>query len=416
MSDSNLHALLSPSSADRWMLCPGSVLMEQGLPDRESDYAREGTAAHEYAAIWLQTGLPPLLPWKAKNGFEFSNDEDESGDQIDAIRDYVDKVNKLAEGHHMLVEQALPIGQVTLEEGAEGTGDNIILESDEETLDIEDLKFGMGIRVYAKENRQMMLYALGARHKFSALGNFTKFKLRIHQPRLDHFDEWECTLAKLDAFAEEVTQRAQFIWQLLRKEKEFIPEHDLVPGEKQCQWCKAKATCPAAINNALTIAAGDFTEITTNPAVKLEAALQRVEHLDNTKLSWLLQNADILESIVKAVRAKALAELAAGHDVPGFKLVQGKKGHRKWEDENLVEALFKKWRLKADDMYKMKVISPAGAEKLFKDNPKRWSKVEELYSQSPGSPSVAPSTDPRPVLGAGAQADDFAVIEFDNII
>lgn len=409
MSDSNLHAILSPSSADRWMACPGSVLMEQGLPDVESDYAKEGTAAHEYAAIWLETGLPPILPWKAQNGFEFSNTDSE--EEMDAIRDYVDHVKKLAAGHYLLIEQKLPIGHITLEDGAEGTGDNVVIESDGETLAIGDLKFGMGVKVYARKNKQMMLYALGALHRFAAMGNFTKFKLRIFQPRLEHFDEWECTLAELEAFADEVNFRAQFIWRLVRGEVKFIPEQDLVPGEKQDRFCKAKATCPKAINNALTVAAGDFTDISTNPATKLSTALQRVEHLDNTKLSLMLQNVDMLEAIIKAVRAKGLSELSAGRDVPGFKLVQGKKGNRKWQDEKLVEKTLKDWRLKQSDIYNMKVISPADAEKLFKDNQKHWAVIKEMYSQSSGAPSVAPSTDPRPVLEAGARLDDFDVIE-----
>ncbi len=48
------HALLSPSSAERWMQCPGSVALSYGAPDSSSEYADEGTAAHELAAMCLR--------------------------------------------------------------------------------------------------------------------------------------------------------------------------------------------------------------------------------------------------------------------------------------------------------------------------------------------------------------------------
>ena len=47
------HATLSPSSADRWMTCPGSVPLSEGIVDTSSEYAAEGSAAHEIAALCL---------------------------------------------------------------------------------------------------------------------------------------------------------------------------------------------------------------------------------------------------------------------------------------------------------------------------------------------------------------------------
>jgi hypothetical protein len=405
MSDGEKHALLSPSGAEKWGNCPGSVLMEKDIPNTSSPDADLGTAQHECAAFCLVTETDA----EKYIGAAF-NDITLDADMADSVQEYVGKVRELSKGHTLLVEQKLPIGHVTGEEDAEGTGDAIIIYNDNETLGISDAKFGYN-KVFAKKNPQLMLYALGALYQFSVVGNFKKFILRIHQPRINHFDEWECTIEELNEFADAIKFKTNFIWRLLKGEVEFKPNEDLVPSEKTCQWCRAKASCPKAISHSLSIIADDFTDLTANPTAKFQNALSKLETIDNAKLAKMMSNVDLLEDIIKAVRRRVEAELFAGHDVPGFKLVQGKKGNRKWEDEKLVEKTMKDWRMKTDDIYKMKVISPADAEKFFKDNPKRWAKLKELYVQSDGQPSVAPSTDPRQALELGAREDDFDVIE-----
>ena len=395
ITEDNIHAILAPSSAERWLACPGSVLMEKGIVEIESEYAKEGTMAHTVAAQYLEKGAADTLG-------------DLDDEACDHILVYTNEIKKLAKGHQLLVEQKLPIGHVTLEPDATGTGDAIILHNDGKTIEVNDLKFGMGVRVYAEENPQMMLYALGALRQFDMFGNWEKVVLRVHQPRLNHLDTWECSVDYLKDFADKVSAAAKDIWAITNGGIELNPDLHLRPSEEACRWCKAKAACPAAINHALTVAAGDFTDISSNPTAKLEKALQRVEHLDNKQLAWMMQNADLLEGIVKAVRAKTEAELFAGHEVPGFKIVQGKRGNRKWSDEALVKQEFKTLRLTKDEMYNMKLISPADAEKLFKQNPKRWAKMTAYVTQADGKPSVAPSTDPRPALSITAVEDDFA--------
>ena len=53
------HAKLSASGAGRWASCPGSVQMEDGIPDSESVYAKEGTLAHELSELKLKHYLDP---------------------------------------------------------------------------------------------------------------------------------------------------------------------------------------------------------------------------------------------------------------------------------------------------------------------------------------------------------------------
>ena len=103
----------------------------------------------------------------------------------------------------------------------------------------------------------------------------------------------------------------------------------------------------------------------------------------------------------------------AGDDVPGWKLVQGKKGARQWSDAKAAEEALKAMRLRQDQMYDMKLISPTSAEKLAKDEiigKRQWPKVQELITQTEGRPHVAPATDSRPALDIRPVADDFEAL------
>ena len=406
MSDGNMHALLSPSSAERWMVCPASMFMEQGIADSESDYAKEGTAAHALSAmalnddraVWEYTVLPEEL----------------SSDALDYVQEYVNNIRDLSTGHRLLVEQQLPIGHITLEPDAFGTGDAIIIHEDGATIEINDLKFGMGVKVYAERNKQMMLYALGALHQFSMFGDFRKVVMRIHQPRLNHWDEWNCDVAELEKFADEVTTVAKHIWQLAKGDEILDPEKDFHPSEAACRWCKAKATCPALIKHTLTTVADDFVAYERNPVVKLNSAMDKLQQADNRQLAWYMQNLGLIEDWIAAVRQKVEVELFAGRDVPGFKLVEGKRGNRQWLDETEVEEKLKALRVAEETLYKRKLLSPADAEKLFRKKPEQWAALKENIVQNKGKPSVAPVTDPRPALALGASADDFELITSDT--
>ena len=52
--------MLSPSAAHRWLRCTASPRLEEGMEDKSSVFAEEGTLAHAYCAKKLKTsiGLP----------------------------------------------------------------------------------------------------------------------------------------------------------------------------------------------------------------------------------------------------------------------------------------------------------------------------------------------------------------------
>ena len=407
------HAKLSPSGAHRWMRCPGSVVLEAQYPDRGSVYAREGSAAHELAALILETVAESAQPYVGKK-IEFMDGDEEvvwpiTQDMADHVDDYVKLVREKAEGKTLLVERKVPIGHITGEEGATGTSDAIILDTAGKTIEVIDLKYGMGVKVFAEGNEQAQMYALGALEEYGIVGDFEQVVMTIHQPRLNHVSEHWLTVEELQDFAARVRASASDIGlaveQLDRDLETGSPYEWLQPGEKQCKFCSAKATCPA-LRVEITEVVGGSSAATIDEFRDFTPEVVDMQTGDNY-LPIAMAKVELVEQWCKAVRAEVERRLFAGQEVDGYKLVEGKRGARKWGSEADVEALFKSFRMRQDEMYDFSLISPTKAEKLFKENPKRWAKVKDLITQSSGKPSVASANDKRQAIAVQSVADDF---------
>lgn len=424
------HSLLSPSGAARWMRCPGSLLAESCIPSKTSTHANEGTAAHHLAALTLNSNHKQcdaflgrvfhvtLDGWVSDDKVEGCESFEVTQDMVDYVQEYVDTILQYAGDKTLLVEQRVNYSDYTGVESSYGTADAIILGENE--LQVHDLKYGRGVHVDAKDNPQLMIYALGALATYDHFDEVERVTLGIHMPRKSGTNDWSYNRQELEEFAAKLRPAAQRAYKLyqLKESAEFdlakalSKEGVLQPSTKACQWCDFKAQCPALGNlimDTVTIGVCKTDSYSTKRlSEEIEVSTNFInDEAHNATLSKYMELTDLVDLWVKAVRERATDELKAGNEVEGFKLVRGRKGPRKWEDKDKAEETMKSMRLKLAEMYKQTIISPTDASKLLeKAAPRRWARLQPLITQSDGSLSIAPDSDPRKAVVVETAEDD----------
>lgn len=324
------HATLSPSGAHRWIACPGSLAMETRYPDSSSEFADEGTLAHALAARCLDN----------EEDTAYHVDEvlvyDDHGEMKHAVIDsemarevhkYVLYVRRLAAGGELLVEQRLPIFgtlPAIVTEGEEletfGTSDTVIIREDIRTLIVCDLKYGRGVQVWAEENPQLMLYGLGAVDEFGMLYDFDKVRFVIAQPRLDHFDEWECTVEYLREFEKRAHAAGKLALAIVDNGTDQAARINLLPGDKQCKFCKAKGDCPALRDKVLATVSGDFEVLDALPLTTtvigeddlVDVEVPMVDKLKKDEIAVSVGEAERILAAAYGVAPKAVDFIAGG--------------------------------------------------------------------------------------------------------
>lgn len=357
MSD---HAKLSPSSAARWMHCAGSVALTADMPDETTSYAEEGTKAHGLAEFCLTH----TLNTDSVVGSEYDDD------MRMHVQSHIDYVRKVANGERLYVEQRLDLRE-WIADGF-GTADTLILKKRERHLDVIDLKYGMG-KVNAEGNEQLYIYALGA--LANVRGQVDTVAVHISQPRLHHYDVHTLSVSELEHFGFKVAKAADLC---------LTDNAPLNPSEKACQWCKAKATCPALYDHNLKVIGEDFDPIA--PADMTDAQLKLV-----------IDNKGLIEKWLKAVESHIFDRLEHGGTFDGYKMVEG-RSMRKYTDE--AETVLVK--LLGDEAYEKKLIGITDAEK--KIGKKHFNELG-ITSKPAGKPTLVPESDKREAVLS--KLDDF---------
>ncbi len=372
---SRAHALLSASSAARWLKCPPSAVAAAMYPNKETTFTREGTKAHEVAEM-VASACTTLREVKYDTLQE--TDPEVTAEMIrcaEAYRDYIQEQITDPDAT-LLLEQRLDFSPWV--PNGFGTGDCIIIQRN--TLHIIDYKYGKGVEVSAVENPQMRLYALGALNEFGMIYDVDTVQTHIFQPRIGNISTEELSRAKLEAWGETIKPVAL-------KAAEGKGRH--VAGD-HCRWCPHAGDCPTLARTCSKV----FDDNGGKTEVPCLAPFQ---------VAAILQKADMITAWLKAVKDRALMSLLDGQEVPGYKVVEGKQGNRKWDDDDKVYGVLLERGYKTGEVTETKLLSPSQMDKAIGKKV-----VAELLAdhvtRSPGAPTVVPASDKRPPLDRKAEA------------
>lgn len=371
------HALLSASSAHRWLKCTKSARLEEQFPDTTSEAAKEGTLAHELAELRVRNYFRPTDVSKRKLTFaikKMKEDplwDDEMLVHTETYLDYIKQTAlKLPSEPYVEVEKRVDYSQYAPD--GFGTADMIMIQGNK--LYVIDFKYGKGVPVSAEENPQMMLYALGAYESCKILYPIERIHLAIIQPRLpDGITEWECPLGELLEFGDYVKERAALA---------IAGTGEFAPGEKTCKFCRARKQCRARsdYNVKQAFDLGELPPLITNEeAGKRLMAMRDVAAYQKDLQEW------------------ALSECLAGKEVPGWKAVEGRRS-RDWTDMDAAfEKLTKSGVVAEEILWEKKPLTLAQVEKTIgkKDFADA---VGEFVIQKPGKPALVEASDKRQAI------------------
>lgn len=364
------HAILSPSSAKRWINCTPSALLAEAAGSKSSVYAEEGTLAHEMAehalTRYLEGAYDPIIDEELPVTDEHLKNPLFSIDMANYIRDYCEYV--IGENYEMQKQDGL--SEMFLERKVDVTdyapdsfgSVDVVLASDK-TIHIIDLKYGAGVKVFADHNEQMMLYALGAL-KAAASKDITNIRMTIAQVRLDHYDTFEMSKGELLEWAEKVLKPAAKA-AIQGKGKQVIGSW--------CGFCPVKAQCRAQRDAILA----DFDEKPEPLLLSDEEVTDLIGKIDTYK-SWI-------ESVNKYVYDRAIQ----GHKWEGYKLVAGRSSRVIKDEAKIRQALLNEFL--EDEVLNIKLKGIGDLEKLV--GKKVFSaRFGDVIESRPGAPKLVPES------------------------
>lgn len=411
------HALLSPSGSAKWLGCPASLICEYDIPNTSGAAAVNGTCMHllaetvlnrvikgenvradTYKGVYaLNEGKGPIKALvKPEKGAVLITD-----DFVSQVNKYVDYCRPIIDAAQLVeVESRVNLTRI-LHPGVElngnplqtfGTADMVavLADGDAHMLIVGDLKTGRH-KVLAKENKQMMLYALGLLRVYKRLYDITAVRLVIFQPYAGGADEWDTTPEALEQFGKFAQGRALKAIDAFQRGKKGLKLADFRPGNDACQWCRFAEKCNAKRKVASREIESDLSDDST------EMSLDQLK-AEYDKLPLMRQH---IADIEKAM----YAALMRGEPVAGLKLVEGRPGNRIWSDEEAVN----RFRANHHNGYlldKIVPVNPTEAEKIIgKEDPELWAELSKLVTRKPSQPSIATADDKRPAWTPATDSD-----------
>lgn len=375
------HAVLSPSSSERWISCPRSVRLAEALPKQpeSSPYALEGTIAHDLGYV------------EARHAFGYTNEaqhtrernawrkkwdvtEEQEEEMATHIEGYVAFLKSFATEDEavVLLEQRLDTGIPT----CWGTSDAVLASP--QRIVIVDLKYGMGVRVKAFENPQLMLYGLGALDTYGDLFDRTEeIVLAIYQPRINHTDTYRLSASDLRNWRDKIIPIAEMA---------LSDNAPFGPSENACRWCPMSGQCRAQLEWAT---AEDFT---VTP-----------DTLSNAEIGRVLQDIPAIEAWCAAVKNLALDKAYSRQEhVPGYKVVRSNGKRYVADQQSALDALAASGYA-LDDISTRK-INGIGALEKFLGKTDFARLLDGYISKTDGSISLVPEDDPRKAINPNQDA------------
>lgn len=388
------HALLSASGADRWINCPPSARLSEYIADKRSEYADEGTAAHELSELLLSRSIFPCNSKRRSDlatalQLFMSTNPYYNAEMESAVQRYVE----IVEERFMEAKARSSDASVMLEERLDftewvpegyGTGD-VVLISDG-VLEIIDLKYGKGVPVSAINNPQLRLYGLGAWSAYNWMYGIQEVRMTIVQPRLDSVSTDIVTVDDLLQWAENVVKPAAAL--------AFAGEGEFNPGS-HCRWCKVKGNCRARADENMEALAHEFKD----PAL-----------LSPEEIGATLIIAEQLQAWAKDITEYAFEQAKSGNRIPHWKLVEG-RSNRTITDKDAAWSAFRAAKLESDKYLKPQELYGIGEleKRIGKKDLEKL--IGRLIIKPPGKPVLVPETDPRSELNS--LEDEFSSVEFE---
>lgn len=366
------HALLSASSASRWLVCPPSAVAAELYPKKSTEYTREGTLAHEVAELAARSRLVSMDVSDL-----FAGKSNIPAEMVDCASGYADYIQEQIRGEDRMLFLEQRVDFSSWVPDGFGTADCIVIQ--DKTLDVIDYKYGKGVAVSAEENPQMKLYGLGALNEYGFACDVETVRLHIYQPRINNVSVFTLSAADLLKWGEEIKPIAV---QAAKGEGEM-------KSGAHCRFCPHAGACP------------ELARASTR-TVESFGGKVAVPTLAPWQVADILKSEPIISAWLKAVKERAMACLMNGETIPGYKLVAG-KSTRSWADELEVGKILEGAGYTREDYTTTELLSPAAMEKALGKK-----RVADLLSgqvlTNSGGPAVAPESDKRKPFDRLAEA------------